>query len=158
MLVDKENRLKNSAVPLPLPICSHTYIYRYCTSTHIFTVLPHMFFSSKKHLYYYMQQNGAEGAILTPFRKLLTTVLSPIKVPSFHTCNYRTSTHGATALSNMVIKKLTVLSPMFRVCNILRSIWNLTYKDVLKDVLKNNISFDDAFFLVLNSRRIGVHV
>ena len=156
MSVEPKLILKNSAVPLSTGL--NAPIYRYCTSTHIFTVLPHMFFSSNKHLYYYMQQNGAEGDIFTPFRKLLTTVLSPIKVPSFHTCNYRTSTHGATALSNMVIKKLTVLSPMFRVCNILRSIWNLTSKDVLKDVLKNNISFDDAFFLVLNFRRIGVHV
>ena len=119
---------------------------QYCLSTHFFTVLPPIFFGASSNSHYYIEQSGLKLSLLKALSLKLTTVLPTIKVPSFQTLNYRTSTHASTALSNMYLSIVTVISNTKLIANFLKRFTYSNRKDVLKVDYKNNISVDDLFF------------
>jgi len=125
---------------------THILKATYRAFTHIFTVLSPMFSSVQRKALGYIDLTTQELAQLESKTSTRTTALSPIKVPFFHTCDYRTYTQGSTALSNMNFASVTVLSPIKSLSNLLKRFTNSIRKVDLKLDHKKIISLDDVLF------------
>ena len=125
---------------------THKLKAAYRTFTHIFTVLSPTFLSKRLTDTSYINLTTQEPAQLKAANLTRTTALSPIKLPFFHTCIYRSSTQGSTALSNMKFTNVTVLSTIKSICNLLKKFTNSIRKVDLKLDHKKIISLDDVLF------------
>lgn len=125
---------------------THIFKATYRTFTHIFTVLSPMFSSVQRKALRYLDSTTQELALLESETYTRTTALSPIKVPLFHTCDYRTYAQGSTVLSNMNFTSVTVLSPIKSPSNLLNRFTNSIRKVDLKLDHKKIISLDDVLF------------
>lgn len=119
-------------------------IYR--TFAHIFTVLSPTFLPQKPRPFSYINIATQEVGQLESANSVRTTALSPIKLPFFHTCTYRTSTQSSTALSNMNFTNITVLSTIKSLSNLLIRFTNSIRKVDLKLDHKKIISLVDVLF------------
>ncbi len=129
----------------------------YRAFTHIFTVFSPTFLSknlnSLSNLYLKPQEVGQLDSLIYS----RTTALSPIKLPLFHTCTYRTFTQSSTVLSTREFFGATALSTI-KVCpNPLELFDNSVRKVVLKDVYKKIIRFlMMLFFLKLVAKELKI--
>ena len=133
----------------PIPVqetSTHKLKAAYRTFTHIFTVLSPTFLSKRLTDSSYINLTTQELAQLKSANLTRTTALSPIKLPFFHTCIYRSSTQGSTALSNMKFTNVTVLSTIKSISNLLKRFTNSIRKVDLKLDHKKIISLDDVLF------------
>lgn len=151
------NRLDGIFNPFSKAFSGGTFTHKlevpYRTFTHIFTVLSPTFLTKKPNFLRYNDYTQQELHQLKPVTYKRNTELSPIKLPLFQTCTYRTITQSSTVLSNINFTNITVLSTIKSISNLLIRFINSIRKVDLKHDHKKIISLVDVLFFEFQRER-----